>query len=51
MVTNAVYFKGLWAYPFKEWRTQTEDFAALTATGVNQVCDTWCKESGSLLKV
>lgn len=33
VITNAVYFKGLWEHPFDKARTQNKTFNALTAEG------------------
>jgi serine protease inhibitor len=30
VVTNAVYFKGKWQYPFPPYKTGTENFTALS---------------------
>jgi len=41
VITNAVYFKGLWEHPFDKARTQKKNFTALTAEGtkVSQIHD------------
>lgn len=37
VITNAVYFKGLWEHPFDKARTQKKNFTALTAEGTKVV--------------
>lgn len=37
IITNAVYFKGLWEYAFDKQSTQKRDFKALTSSGASKV--------------
>lgn len=37
IVTNAVYFKGLWEYGFDKSLTRKRDFSALTTDGSTKV--------------
>jgi serine protease inhibitor len=37
IITNAVYFKGLWEYGFDKAATRKRDFYALTSSGANKV--------------
>ena len=45
LITNAVYFKGLWEFPFDKSRAKQQPFKALAKDGSTKVRATACRNT------
>lgn len=48
VLTNALYFKGIWEYPFEKRRTRAQAFAAVTKDSTAKVGG-WCSRQARLV--